>query len=329
MARHKVNVVGWYNKRNAGDESYKLSFPALFDYDFEFSERIKSGFDAYVLGGGDIVAPAFLKQFAKIEAPRHLMSVAFPEKINFALDGIFRSVLVRDNASLANAKGVGLDATLVPDFAFALKGDAATGREMIRKTFDAANAELYEKIVGVVLNAHLMSEHDGLAYNFARFERFCFELAMAADHCNASFLFIPFGKMMPWDDRAANATAVSRCKFFKKNVCLYEEVDAQATLDIIAALDCLVSTRLHSTIFAISNAVPFVDVTHNHKNQNLLETISYEKASLPYRCANSDDLIAAINHSLKEKTDIAGELETIANRQRALLGEITAHVSFL
>lgn len=326
MAGNEVNVVGWYNKRNAGDEAYKLAFPSLFKNSFVFSDTPKQGFDSYVLGGGDILSPVFLKAMNKVKGKKSIASTAFPEKVDRSLFEQFETVIVRDQQSLDNARKNNVDAILAPDFAFILKGDAEQGRSMIQKLFEESSAEQYEKVVGVVVNAHLMASHDGLAYEQARFERLTYEMGMAFDCTNASFVFIPFGKAMPWDDRASNGMVASRCKFHKKNLCVYKDLSVQETLNIISSLDCVISTRLHSTIFALANSTPFVDITHNHKNANLLKTLSLEETSLPYRQANGEDIKNKVTHTLKKKEELKKQLEEIAEQQRTLLKGIVANV---
>jgi polysaccharide pyruvyl transferase WcaK-like protein len=329
MAGPEVNVVGWYNKRNAGDEAYKLAFPALFKNSFVFSDAPKPEHKSYVLGGGDILSPAFLKAMGKVQGKKSIASTAFPEKIDRKLIEQFGTVIVRDQKSLDNAINNGVEAILAPDFAFILKGNVERGKRIINKAFAEVNADQYERVVGIVVNSHLMASHDGYAYEQARFERFSYEMAMAIDSTNASFLFIPFGKAMPWDDRAGAGVVASRCKFHKKNVPMYKDLSVQDTLDIVSALDCLVSTRLHSTIFAISNSVPFLDITHNHKNTNLLNTLDLSSASLSYKCANAEDIKKQISDSLKKKDQLTTRLDEIAAQQRSLLKGIVANVDFI
>jgi len=326
MAGNQINIVGWYNKRNAGDESYKLAFPKLLDLPLVFSDTPIADCDQYILGGGDIVAPCFLDQLDRINAPKHLMSVSVPEKVNGDLLKQFSTVIVRDEQSLTNALVSCPHAVMAPDFAFALQGSAERGKIMLRDCFLRENSEMYNNVIGLIINAHLMPTHESNAADAAYFERFCYDLSKVMDNTNASFILIPFGKAMPWDDRAANAMIASRCKFYKKNACIYSDLHASDALDIIAALDCVISTRLHSTIFAISNSTPFVDITHNHKNKNLLKTLDYEKSSIAYRQASSEEIKNRVNECIKNKDEIRKELLLIAEKQRASLQEAILNV---
>lgn len=325
---NEVQVVGWYNKKNIGDEAYKAAFPALFDCQFRFSDTPSPDAKSYVLGGGDILSPAFLKPLLKMKGRKFIASTSFPEKIDSSLFGQFESVIVRDQQSLLNARKNGVPAIFAPDFAFVLNGSETRGRKAIVSMFQESKTDLYEKVVGVVVNSHLMPSHDGSAIEASRFDRFCYELARSLDLTNASVVFIPFGRAMPWDDRTSNSLVASRLKFYKKSVCIYEEMSVQKTLDLVSSLDCLVSTRLHSTIFAIANSVPFIDITHNHKGKNQLRTLSLEKTSLPYERANVEDIRVRISDVLNRRDEIKKELESITAQQRALLRETVANVSF-
>ena len=321
-----VNVVGWYDKRNAGDESYKIAFPLLFPHvDFVFSDYPTSSADAYILGGGDIVSPFMLRSLQDLQKPKHLMSVTLGKSATLSLVSGFSSAIVREDESLQNALSLGMNATFCPDFAFAIAANKERGRDIINQTFSKERAEKYERVVGVVVNAHIMDDHDSRQYESALFENFCFQLAKTADETNASFLFIPFGKGMPWDDRAANAAVATKCKFWKKNAVIFEEISAQDTIDIVSALSGLVSMRLHSSIFALSTGVPFLDVVHNHKNKNLLKSVAYEQAAMPLAGFNQQEAKRRLSEILNNPL-MAQDVMSIGNGQRNILKGVIKNV---
>jgi polysaccharide pyruvyl transferase WcaK-like protein len=164
------------------------------------------------------------------------------------------------------------------------------------------------------------------ASDHLKFERFCYDLAAAFDATNASFLFIPFGYRMPWDDRLANSSVAARCKFWKKNAVVYEELSIQKTLNIISSLDGMISTRLHSTIFSLSNKIPFIDITHNHKNKRLLSTISYEEASILYSEFSYQKCMASLQKILTNKKIISQEIQNLLNIQISCLKGVSDNV---
>lgn len=330
MVRPKVNVIGWFNKTNAGDESYKLAFPLLFDnIDLRFSSSPNENVDAYILGGGDIVSPSFLEPLFKINKPKYLLSVSIPEKVNKNLLSQFKKIIVRDRQSLENLNRLGFEGVYLPDFAFALQPNVRRGKMLIEEIFARENTEKYERVTGVVVNSHLLPRQTTNIIDASRFEYLAHELAWVADNVNSSFLFIPFCKMMPWDDRCSACSVITKCKFWAKNTVAYENLSAQETLDIIAGLDCLISTRLHSTIFSIISATPFIDITHNHKNKNLLQTLDYEKVSIPYGRINAENIRNKIEEINDQKSLVQTEIKNMADNQKQLLAGVVNHVHFI
>lgn len=322
----KVNVVGWYDKRNAGDESYKIAFPILFPHlDFVFSDQPIANADAYILGGGDIVSPVMLRSMQNLKKPCHLMSVTLGSSVDPQMASVFSRAIVRDDESLANAMRLSLDVTYCPDFAFAIPSNRERGLSLIKQVFARERSDKYENVVGVVVNAHLMDDHASLQSRSAMFEHFSYQLAKTIDDTNASFLFIPFGKGMPWDDRAANSSVATKCKFWKKNAIMFEDLSAQDTIDIVSALSGLVSTRLHSSIFAIANGIPFLDIIHNHKNKSLLKSVQHEQAAIPLSGFNYQDAKNRLSSMLNNRA-LSKEVLAIGTRQRQLLGEVIKNV---
>lgn len=318
-----VAVCGWYNKGNIGDESYKLSFPKIFpQHKLTFCETpIGINADAFILGGGDIVSPLFLKPMLGIKN-KHALSVTVSEPTNFLKD--YNHIAVRDMRSMTNCGLSGVKAMYVPDFAFALDCNRERGKELIKKQF--VSNELYTKVVVVVINNHLVPQHWGSARELMAFQQLAFEFTTAMDFTSASFLFVPFGQKMPYDDRITNSWVSHRCKWWKKNVVIYDQLGVQDTLDIISAADAVISTRLHSTIFACITGTPFIDITHNHKNQGFLETVGLMKYSMQYAGIQSDALVNKLQ-SIIGSSVIRDELNKVTMKQRGILNGFSKTVS--
>lgn len=317
--------MGWYGHGNCGDESYKLSFPKVFPhYDFVFSEKTTDA-ECHILGGGDIINEDFVAKFRHI-SNKHIISAAISKPLKNLND--FKTVGVRDMISLANAAASGSRADYVPDFAFALEGNANNGRQIIKDRFAAERAEQYSKVVAVVINSHLLPEHHGIGLprDAVAFEHAAFQIANAIDNTCASFIFIPFGTRLPWDDRVTNCWVASKCKFYKKNVVVYDDLSVQDTIDVIAACDGLISSRLHSTIFSCVTATPFIDLLHNHKNRGFLDTVGLMKYAVPLSSLSFDILHQRLNMLLTVQNMIKEELSRITVKQRCILREFASNV---
>lgn len=327
MDRKRIAVVGWYGHGNCGDESYKLSFPSVFpSYEFVFSEQATEA-ECHILGGGDIVNEPFINKLRKI-SNKHIISAAVSKPIKNLNE--YKTVAVRDMISIANAAASGVVGNYVPDFAFALESNADNGRRIIKERFVAENAEQYNKVVAVVINAHLLPEHHGcgLPRDAVTFEYAAFQIAATIDNTCASFIFLPFGTRMPWDDRVTNSWVASKCKFFKKNVVVYDDLSVQDTIDVIAACDGLISSRLHSTIFSCVTATPFVDLLHNHKNRGFLDTVGLMKYAVPLSSMSFDMLHQRLNVLLSGQNNMKEELSRVTAKQRCILREFSSSVKF-
>jgi polysaccharide pyruvyl transferase WcaK-like protein len=323
----RVGVLGWYGHANCGDESYKLAFPKLFPhYDFEFSRVITGDKDAWVLGGGDVVGQHFLAKIGGVQN-KHILSATVSEACD--LRG-FGTVAVRDETSRNLAAQYGAaNAVRVPDFAFALRGDQKRGRSIIESAFRATDAELYEKVVVVVVNGYLAGQHDAVAREYITFQNFANSMAVVCDHTCASFLFLPFGVTMPADDRIANGWVSSKCKFWQKNVVMFNPLGVQDTIDVISSANAVVSTRLHSSIFSCACGTPFVDVTHNHKNAGFLETVGLTKCSIDYRSFDTARMLSMLQESLGNEPALRASLSETAERQRKLLYGFAKNVDLI
>jgi polysaccharide pyruvyl transferase WcaK-like protein len=327
MAKQQIGILGWYGHENAGDESYKLSFPKMFpQYDCVFVEDTKDKLPVYILGGGDVVGDHFL-QILKDIPKKHIISAAISKEMT-NLTG-FSTIAVRDMQSVANAATSGVVAQYAPDFAFALNFSKERGKELIKKQF--AKRDLYNKVIAVVVNAHLLPEHGarGVSRETVAFDHLAYQLSQAIDNTSASFIFIPFGTEMPWDDRTSNSWVASRCKFHQKNTVVYDRLSAQDTIDIVSACDAVISTRLHSSIFACVAGVPFLDITHNHKNKGFLDTVGMIKLSVSYSAVNYDFLLEKLRGFLSDNVELKDELLKIANQQKAILKEFAQKVKIL
>lgn len=282
----RIQVLGWFGKGNVGDEAYKLAYPLVLpDHDMSFVTEFESPPDLAILGGGDVVHAHYTGRFRELPpgSPYAVASVSLTEGSDFDFLRGAVGVNVRDRYSLRLAIDRGIDAVLIPDFAFALRPDADRGRSLALGVLEGQDKDVYDRIVVVVVSAYLM--HAGprsLSRDLTRFLQVSQDLSDVLDSTDASVLFVPFCTRDPIDDRAANSFVASRCKWHKKHAVIHGPVGVQDALDLIAGADAVVSTRLHSSIFATVAATPFVDVTHHSKNAGYLETIGRPELSVPF-----------------------------------------------
>ncbi len=160
-----------------------------------------------------------------------------------------------------------------------------------------------------------------LSRDYLQLQKVIFDLAKLADETNASFVFFPMSTGMPWDDRITNGMIAGKCKFWKKNLMIFNPLDVQQTLDLISSLDVVISTRLHSSIFSLISEVPFIDLTHHDKNLGFLKTVGLEDNSINYWEFDYKEL--------KDKLNKIERLKEIKNAQLKILESVAKDVCFL
>lgn len=276
----KIFVLGWYNHDNVGDESYKIAFPLVFpQHNFTFSDRIPVNiheYQAIILGGGNVLKPYFLEQLKNLNLPIYAISVGC-EKEN-VLNIPFTRIITRDHWS-EQIINLQQPCDFMPDLAFIMQPDPIKGKEWIEKEFKNKKLLKYEKIVTIVINGYLASSPKLLARDMLSFMNVSYSLAQIADNTNASFVFVPFGTGFDADDRMTNSWTASKCKFWEKNLLIYDSLNPQLALDIISASNLCISSRLHSSIFAYNANVPFIDITHHDKNAGFVDLVKAESVN--------------------------------------------------
>jgi len=326
---NKVYVYGWYGRGNIGDESYKLSFPQAFpDRQFTFGKVGSDG--PIILGGGDILCEQYVKYVLDYPTKYKKFAVSVSANANSPFDLLakFDHLYVRDTRSVNLLKARGIPCTYMPDISTGLVADVVKGKEWIQQAFKESSAELYNKCVGVVFNAHLNSGSDILARDYMNFLKVSWDLGKLMDETPASFILFPMSTSMPWDDRLTNACVATRCKFWKKNLVVYEKLTVQETLNMISACDVLISSRLHSGIFSLTSGVPFIDITHHDKNKGFLETAGLEDWSVSYWQFDYDHIKNLLNDMLS-KEEYRQRAVDIKNKQLQVLRKESNNVCFV
>lgn len=322
-----ISISGWFGRGNCGDEAYLTAFPLVFpDIDFSFypHPNIPQNNDPIIMGGGDIVYKKWVDLIKQKENKKHLVSVSLSScDCLLELDNIFDQIIVRDVDSLNKLKSVGITkGKLFPDLAFSLQGDREYGKKLTKEMFDKAGHDLYSKLVVVVVNSYLMGKTDGLTREELSFQKFSMDLATICDDTSASFLFLPFSCNPPYDDRASNAWISSKCKFWKKNLAVYDKLTPYQILSIFTAADYAITSRLHASIFSIISHTPFYDVTHHSKNTSMLRTFHLEDCSGSYWKFDSEKLKSHLMNNLKSPEALLNKLKNIDEKCKIDLKEL-------
>jgi len=300
----KVAVLGWYGNGNLGDEAYKTAFPLVFpNADFQFISDVKPK-DSYhniILGGGDVYNEFYIRKISSVIGKKFAMSVnCTDESLVDVSIAMFDKVFFR---AYNEACCYGSKTMVFPDFAFMLKANAERGKQLISDQFKHTESEQYNKVIVVIINSFLFVREGLLARDYLTFEKFANDFAQICDNTNASFLFLPFTNGFPHNDRIGNSIVYSKCKFWKKNSMWYKDLSVQEALDVCAASDLVVSSRLHGGIFSVIGGTPFIDLTHHSKTKAFLNSIDRPHWSVNYWKFDSERLDTMIKLMLTDQRE--------------------------
>ena len=271
-------------------------------------EKDVNACDAIVLGGGNVLRKKYINELQKIKNKKiYGFSVGVEEPPTENLS-FFEHVYARDEQTLRFLKDQNVSCSFVPDAAMILKGDETIGMQNLKKRFKHEKCDLYSNIVTVVINSYMLHGGlDGLGRDAFNFIKFSYDFARVADETAATFVFLPFGTHIPFDDRITNSWVAAKCKYWKKNMVIFDHPDYKESLDIIAASNLVISSRLHSSIFSYVNGVPFIDITHHKKNELFLKMIGKENNSISFWNFDSrilkkkiDEMISTPKHNEHE-----------------------------
>jgi polysaccharide pyruvyl transferase WcaK-like protein len=324
--------MGWYGHKNCGDEAYKSAFPKLFpDHQLTFSDQVGKitdlkPYQAAIVGGGNVIDSDFLnegKPLRKSGLPIHGMSINVINEAQAARAKVFKSLTVRDTSSLFHSP----EARYLPDYTFVLKGDKMRGQALLQRKFDEQKAEKYQKIVLVCLNAHLLVVNQLLAKDHATLQKVIFDLADLFDNTSASFVLLPFCNGFPYNDCITNGLLYAKCKFWKKNLLVYDPLSVQDMLDIYTAADAAINTRLHASIFSTIGGTPFIDLLHHDKNRVYLDSVRRSQWGLDYWRLDIAEAKRLLQHFLGDNGQTESKkLLQIAEKNRQMLVAATSQM---
>lgn len=302
----KILTLGFYDKFNFGDETYKDTFKILFpQHKFNFVNQLNCHLidetDIVLLGGGNVLRNQYIIELKKVKNKKiYAYSVGMENNCTEDLS-MFSHIYARDTETEKKLLDKKIPCTFIPDAALILDGNPINGEKIVKNLFQEEKLDLYSKVIVIVINSYMAGlGSDCLARDSFNFLKFSYDLAKTIDETSASFIFIPFGINQPHDDRTTNAWVASKCKFWKKNYVMFNQQNYQDVLDIISYSDLVISSRLHSSIFSYTTGTNFIDITHHSKNELFVKMIEKNDNSISYWNFDSIKFKNKINELLIE-----------------------------
>lgn len=291
----KLDIIGWYNEKNCGDEAFRLVFEQyLGHHSLNFGNRYRSG-DRVIFGGGGVLQGSYLEGL-----PIEMRLLALG--VDISLSGTwwdkiirmpFERVYLRSQEYAQIADSQGLSAGYCPDIVFGLSPKVYTKRQR----------------VGVVLSSDL------LQYEWYK-EWFPKVLEVFCPSEELVFLSFYNGNSIP--DQSVNET-IGRT--LSRRVEYLSTQDPLVMFDWVSSLRQLITMRFHGSIFATITGTPFLSLARPGKNSLFLEQEFLSDQYLDITRINQYKMERAFSYLNRYEDSIRNKLLGISAQNRSLVRE--------
>ncbi len=317
----KIQVIGYYDKDNYGDEQYKKCFNYVIKrlnlkptkIEFNNIDNINNiECDIAILGGGDVLQDYFVDKFNNLlKTKRSIITIALSVGIPYTdilttnkLD-IFDYIFVRNSIDynlLINCYPTDKISNIyyIPDtsiFTF--------NNELLNPSLSPN--KLKKPTIGLILLSKY-ANNDILLQNIIK---------MCKSFENYDKMFIPFQQCS---------------EIYQDDLIIYKELCKYIPIilpdlkmdrsKIIAQCDIIISMRYHGCLYSLYNEVPFIPYNVSRKIKNLVYDIDYSK----YTSDLEECIISKINELLKDSRNIKTNFRYI---KRKLLSYQFPYIHFI
>jgi polysaccharide pyruvyl transferase WcaK-like protein len=276
----RINILGWYNRGNCGDEAFKLAFKKIFpteELNFQTPDGPILPADKYILGGGDVINPYYIdwineymiqhpgvmKEFYVVGA-----GLGYQSELSLLHKLRPKKVWFRNLEDVYYAESQGFSADWTPDLVFNLQPEDLEPYV----TTDYRTSEK-KKLMGVFLTDHVNQSYGrGDKTKESHYAEYLkWELAESLDYLAEWYkiLFIPLSHgTYAWDTRM-NMEVLARMKYASKQILIQEDINPADMIGLVSKLDMVVSMKFHGIVFPMLTKTPFVNIGLSRKTQLL------------------------------------------------------------
>jgi polysaccharide pyruvyl transferase WcaK-like protein len=269
----KINIVGWFDKKNIGDECFKPAINHIFlkhHLEYITPPNNHTNPDIAVLGGGAVASPFYLEKLPK-NCKKYALGIdlAYESESDLLAAAKFDGIFIRNQTDVKKF-GWKFDCPVraMPDLSFFLK---PSGVNVIEKKGLRNNKE--KKKVAVFPTDYVnpaidrsVKEFGNKAYSFA--ENTAKELDILQE--NGWDVYIMCCSTGGYgDDRRMALQISSFCK--NKLEVVLDTYSPQDMIDFIAQMDLTICQRFHSHLFSVIAGTPLISMEYTRKVHVFLE----------------------------------------------------------
>lgn len=282
----KCLVMGFYDRKNIGDDTYKQVIPQLLPscdvvcVSCDDAEPITNDdYDIVLIGGGDLVNDYFMQrvqQVLKTYAGRVYgisLGIPFPSSCHYT--HIFDHVLVRsmNDYTLAEKEIGSVNVSYLPDFSVALCDSMVSIDSNLKSSKNMLN-------VGVCLAQPLFYNNPKRSILIESVCQALLDFTKTSSLNPVRIILLAFNsntRNTQECDYIINDQVSKRLKNLNVNVVIRHDISTPTDMlnFFVTDLDMCLCMRYHSVMFALIAGIPFVPLYVSQKIHNLLQDISY------------------------------------------------------
>lgn len=260
-----INVIGWYNEKNAGDEAFRMVFDQLFhDHEVIYSKSSVKEADRIVFGGGGVMCKSYLenvdgKSLYALGVDVHLNG---PEYVRLRSMN-FKSIIIRSKeyADIAKAQGW-MEVSYAPDIAFSL---------------DYPKWDAVKDQVGIILTHELPQDKEKDICQFIQYLQTLGKRPV--------FIAMYEGVHKP-DFNVCKRIA----RTYYDSIPIHKNFSPIAVIKSISTCEFVLSMRFHGSIFASAMGIPFLSIANKGKHSLFCDQENMSECFLSLDCLNFENL---------------------------------------
>lgn len=296
-------VIGWYGRRNSGDEAFREVHRLIFSdlpltwlrpgSQAPFDPQVEARDDLVLVSAGDVITSFYFDWIppnAKIIV--YGAGIAWDAEFEFlgSIKERLKAVWVRNECDVVPLKNLGINAFYTPDIVFNLVPNITPiQKESVRKRAYVMLTD--SKRADALRNNDLL--------RFTQQQNFLWQLGESLDFLAEWYqlVFVPFSFDRNDFDLAAIYDLLPRLRNAQgrdEAEIIENEMEPLEMIRFCASADIIVTTKFHGVVYSIMNEIPFVAVSDARKVRLICEENGFSDVCQPMIGANAEALKQAI-----------------------------------
>lgn len=332
--RSLVNVFGFYDHYNAGDDAFKLYFKNVLGSRARFhggswkGRRIPG---RIILGGGAVINDYFFDRLPDSDR-LDIIGCSFSDRRQGAeqlasIRDRLGIVALRSAEDTAHAVSHGIPAETYPDIVFGL--DAPRPSLSIAQVRALAPlptlSGIADRTVVFCLSDHYSVRNLERMERYRTITRFKDEMAGALDVLARSFniVMVPMSAGYNARDAAFSHDVLARMRGPEKVTLIERYLGPEGIMQLIASVaDVVVSMKFHGLVFGMISGKPVINIGNTNKTIDLMAEADLLRFNLPVETLTGDALIEAV----KSAPDSTARIEELRKTYKDRLSALTARL---